>query len=132
MADIFISYSRRDNKFVQILYEALRKSKQNTWVDWQNTLQVVDWLIEIYDGIEAATTFIFVISPDSVASKVCRQEIEHAVKYNKRIVPVVCRDVDTTDVHPDLAKLNWIFFRESDDFEIAFQTLITAIDTKSY
>ncbi len=83
MTNIFISYSRRDNKFVQILYEALRKSKQNTWVDWQNTLQVVDWLIEIYDGIEAATTFIFVISPDSVASKVCRQEIEHAVKYNR-------------------------------------------------
>jgi len=47
------------------------------------------WLAEIYRGIEAANTFLFVISPDLAASKVCTLEIEYAVKYNKRLVPVV-------------------------------------------
>ena len=46
-----------------------------------------DWLAEIYRGIEATNPFLFVISPDSVASGVCTLEIEHAVKHNNRLVP---------------------------------------------
>lgn len=36
MADVFISYSRRDKEFVQVLYDALRASQYDTWVDWQD------------------------------------------------------------------------------------------------
>ncbi|MEL6331097.1 MAG: toll/interleukin-1 receptor domain-containing protein, partial [Cyanobacteria bacterium J06626_26] len=84
MADIFISYSRKDTAFVRILDAALIRSKYDTWVDWQNIPLTADWWQEIESGIEAAHTFIFILSPDSVASKVCRKEIEHAVKNNKR------------------------------------------------
>ena len=53
------------------------------------SLTAADWLAEIYSGIEAADSFLFIISPDSVASKICTLEIEHTVKHNKRLVPVV-------------------------------------------
>jgi WD40 repeat protein len=129
MTDIFISYSRKDKEFVRKLHEALSKQNRDTWVDWENIPLTADWWKEIEAGIEAANTFIFVISPDSIGSKVCTQEIEHALQCNKRLVPIVRRDDDVKDVHPALAKHNWLFFRESDDFDSAFEFLIKALDT---
>src|SRR5947207_1905626 len=83
----------------------------------------------IYGAIEGVDTFVFVLTPDSVASVVCGREIAHAVAHNKRMVPVVARDVNADTVPEALAKLNWIFCRESDDFEKATDTLISAFDT---
>ncbi len=82
MTDVFISYSRKDKAFVQVLNQALSESKYNAWVDWENIPFTADWWAEIEAGIEAADTFIFVISPDSIASQVCAQEIDHAVANN--------------------------------------------------
>ena len=79
-------------------------------------------------GIELADTFLFVISPDSVASKVCQQEIEEALKHNKRLVPVVFEEVQPEQVHPELARLNWIFLRPEEAFPQGFQRLLGALD----
>lgn len=51
------------------------------------------------------------------------------MKNGKRIIPVVCRDVDYRDVRKELASLNWIFFRaEGDDFNNAVKLLLKALD----
>lgn len=39
------------------------------------------------------------------------------------------QDVGYDNVHPELARINWIFFREDDDFKSAFRKLISAIET---
>ena len=128
--DVFISYSRKDKEFAQVLHQALKENNRDTWVDWQNIPLTAEWWQEIEAGIEAANTFIFVLSPDSLASEVCAKEIDHAVKYNKRLVPIVWRDdFDDKQVHSSLSKHNWLFFRENDNFDTAFGKLITAIDT---
>ena len=129
MADVFISYSRKDRDFVRVLHEALSHLNRDTWVDWEDIPPTAEWLREIYAAIEAAYTFVFVISPDSVSSEVCKQEVAHAVKYNKRIVPIVRRDVNAKAVPEPLGALNWIFFREKDEFDSACQTLLRALDT---
>ncbi|ASC70045.1 WD-40 repeat protein [Halomicronema hongdechloris C2206] len=130
MTDVFISYSRRDKAFVQVLNQALVESKYDAWIDWEDIPLTADWWEEIKAGIEAADTFIFVISPDSIASKVCRQEIDHAVANNKRLMPIVRREgFDMALVHPALGKANWLFFKEEDDFNVAFQSLVSALDT---
>ena len=36
MADVFISYSRKDKAFVQVLHQALAESKYDAWIDWQD------------------------------------------------------------------------------------------------
>ena len=129
MADVFISYSRRDQDFVRRIHEALASHDRDTWVDWEGIPPTADWMDEIYAAIDSANTFVFVISPDSIVSEICKQEIEYAAKQHKRLVPLVFRDVDITTVHEGLRKLNWIFFRDQDDFDSSFQSLITAIDT---
>jgi len=130
MADIFISYSRKDKAFVQTLHQSLTQSQYDTWVDWEDIPPTSAWWKEIEAGIEAAHTCIFVISPDSVSSEVCRREIDHAVQCRKRLVPIVCRDgFDAGQVHPALAQLNWLFSRPVDDFDSVLQTLIDTLNT---
>lgn len=127
MADVFISYSRKDKAFVQRLEEALKQRERKAWVDWEGIRPTEEFMQAIYRAIEGADTFIFVLSPDSVSSVVCGKEIAHAVAQNKRMVPLVARDVNAAEVPEALAKLNWIFCRESDPFDAATETLITAL-----
>jgi hypothetical protein len=125
--DIFVSYCRRDKEFVQRLDAAFRKINCDPWIDWDDIQKAEEWRKAITHGIVNADTFIFVISPDSVASVECQKEIDQAIKYNKRIIPIVYRDA--TNVHPALAELNWLFFRATDDFETEFQKLLDVIKT---
>ncbi len=127
--DVFISYSRTDREFVRTLHQALSEQNQSIWVDWEDIPPTADWLNEIYSAIEGADAFLFVLSPDSVASEVCGKEVEHAVKHQKRLIPIVRREVDSRGVHPALASHNWLFMRETDDFASAFNMLVEAINT---
>ena len=129
MADVFISYAREDQDFVRALHQALEERDRDTWVDWASIPLTAKWLEEVYSGIESADTFAFVISPDSVESKVCKQELGHALENNKRLAPIWHRDVDDGSVPPDLSSHQYIYFRESDDFDKAFESLIEALDT---
>ncbi|NJR48483.1 MAG: toll/interleukin-1 receptor domain-containing protein [Leptolyngbyaceae cyanobacterium CSU_1_3] len=125
--DLFISYSRRDKEFVSQLDAAFRQVNRDPWIDWEDIPDGEEWRKAIAQGIEGADTFIFVITPDSVASKECGKELDQAIALNKRIIPIVRRETEA--VHPILTELNWIFFRESDDFNIAFRKLVKAINT---
>jgi hypothetical protein len=133
MSDVYLCYSRKDSEFVRILNEALEKSNRETWVDWGGIAKGTEWWKEIEKGIEEADTFVFVMSPDSVASKVCQDEINHAVKHNKRILPIVYRDADKlfdkdNPAHIAISQINWLFFRETDNVEQSFKELIDALN----
>ena len=126
--DVFISYSRRDSEFAHHLLTRLKGENRDAWVDWQAIEAAEDFWKAIEIGIEAANTFVFIISPDSVASEYCKKEIDHAVTHNKRLIPIVCRAVDANTVHAALRPLNWIFLPETSD-DAAFAQLVRAIDT---
>ena len=94
--DVMISYSRKDKAFVQKLDEALRQAGLDPWVDWEDIPPTVDWMDRIQDGIAGANAFVFVISPDSVASEICREEFNYAYMHNKRMVPLLHREIDAS------------------------------------
>lgn len=129
MADVFISYSRKDREFVAKLHEQLQRAKRDVWVDWEDIPPTAEWLREIEQAIEAADTFIFVLTPDSLGSRTCRHEVDYAIRYNKRIVPVVAKEAAAADVPEALAKLNWLYFRAADDSAASFDALLKAVDT---
>ncbi len=128
--EVFISYSRKDQEFVRSLDAAFTQLGREPWVDWGDIEKGEEWWKAIQRGIEAAHTFIFVLSPDSVESKVCAQEIEYATQLHKRFLPIVRREGFAMDsLHPSISGHNWLFFRETDDQEQAFKELLAAVDT---
>jgi len=126
---VFLSYSRADREFASQLHAALSSANRHLWVDWEDIPPSAEWLAEICLHIELSFAFIFVISPDSAASEICRTEIAHAAKHHKRIVPIVRRDADAKAVPDAVARLNWIFLRETDDFATGLQSVVAALHT---
>jgi WD40 repeat protein len=99
-------------------------------VDWnENILPGSEWLLEIYTAIENHDAFVYVISPDSAISLVCQKEIHHAIECNKRIIPILYRDVDSQSIVEPIQQLQWIDFLDGANFETAFQQLRLALDT---
>jgi hypothetical protein len=129
VSDIFISYSRNDKEFVQRLFQALEDKGRNPWVDWEGIPPSAKWLREIFEAIDKAEAFLFILSSNSVASRVCNQEVERALESGKRIIPVVCKDIDAENVRPELARLNWVLLRSVDDFAKGLDDLVEAIET---
>jgi len=129
MADVFISYSRKDLDFIRNLSQKLEDNNLKIWVDLEGIYAGEEYWSKICSGIEEANAFLFVISPNSVSSEYCRREIDHALKHNKRILPILRSDVNTELLHPAVASRQWIFFRENDDFDSAIKNLNEAIGT---
>lgn len=128
MADIFIAYSRRDREFVRVLYDALSARGIKTWIDGQNIPIASNWWQEVEAGIAAASTFMIILSGDSVASRYCQREAEYAARQNKRIIPILRRDdFSPNDLSPAIAALNWLDFRDSDSFDEALRSLVATL-----
>ncbi len=130
MTDVFISYSRTDKPFVEKLHDALTKHRKSLWLDWKDIPDSAEWRAEIQDGIEKADNIVFVLSPDFLGSFECMMELEFSEEFNKRLIPIVYRDPDDDQqIPPSLASLNWIFFRDTDDFDEAIKKLLDAMAT---
>ena len=127
---VFLSYSRTDAAVARQLLTVLEGRRVDAWVDWEDIPPSADWWGEVRAAIEAADAFVFLMSPESVASAVCADEVLHAISHNKRLVPVVCRDVAVMPARLDaLRRINWIFLRPSDSFEAGVSLVMTAVDT---
>ena len=133
LASIMISYSRKDKEFVQNLQGALSASgipEENIWIDWDDIPPAADWMDEITRAIGAADAFVFVISPDSLNSKVCGEELRIALENNKKLVPILYREAQAGDPIPSIvSKTNWIFMNQEGSIEAQIPTLLEAINT---
>jgi len=129
MAEVFISYSRRDKDFVRRLGDGLVAHNREAWVDWKDIPLTSEWQQEILRNIETADNFIFIISPDSVASIPCKQEIEHAAANNKKMLPLFFRPVPDDSVPETLSRFQRLDFDDPQQFDAKFAALIAALDT---
>ncbi len=129
MSDIFVSYSRKDIAFARILVQAMADRGLDAWIDWDDIPPSADWLAEVYQAIESADGFVFIISRASEQSEVCGKEIAHALANHKRLIPVVLDEIDPQNLPPAVASLNWIFFHEPGDYAASFERLAQAAQT---
>jgi hypothetical protein len=129
VADVFVSYSRQDGRFVRDLHAFLVSAERDVWVDWEDIPPASEWERDIYDSIDAADSFVFVASPASLASEYCALELNHAADRGKRIVPLAIDGASPDEAPAVLRQLNWIWCRETDDRDAALAALTTALDT---
>ena len=93
MSDIFISYSRKDSEHALQLAEKLRGDGINVWIDQKGIIGAEQWATEIVEGIRACSTFIILISPNSIESENVLRELSLASEKRKRVLPV---DIEPT------------------------------------
>jgi hypothetical protein len=94
MAELFISYAREDKEFVRRLHRALEAKGRKVWIDLESILPSAEWRQEIFEAVEAADAIVLIMSPHSATSKVCSDELSHAIQNNKRIIPILREDLD--------------------------------------
>jgi WD40 repeat protein len=128
---IFISYSRKNKLFVRKLNDAIDQEEIEAWVDWEGIPPSADWMAEVSTAIQASDAFVFIMSPDSLGSKVCMDELELAVQFNKKIIPVLYREPGPKQtICPRLSSANWIYMRpRKEDFKSALSLLLECIHT---
>lgn len=128
--DVFLSYSRENSDTAHKINDALQQQGKYTWFDQENIPDATDFKEEIREGIEASDNFVFILSPASIKSPYCKEEVEYAISLNKRCVTILCREVDPNQLHPELAKIQWIDFTQNDaDFAANFNQLVRTLDT---
>ena len=128
--DVFISYSRSDSEFARRINDALQIQGKTTWFDQESIASGADFQQEIYRGIEVSNNFLFILSPRSVRSPYCDDEVNYAAGLNKRCVPLLYQPVETQDVPSALAAVQWIDFTDKkQDFLSCFSQLVRTLDT---
>jgi formylglycine-generating enzyme required for sulfatase activity len=92
---LFVSYARVDKPYcIQIVSNL---DVHDVWYD-QRMYAGVQWWKEILRRLEWCEGFIYLLSPDSLASEYCRREYELALSLGKNIFPVRIHDyVDIPD-----------------------------------
>jgi hypothetical protein len=128
-AKVFISYSRKDMAFADRLEAALWLRGFELLIDRTEIYAFEEWWKRIEALIARADTVVFVLSPDAVASDVALREVSFAASLNKRFAPIVYRPVEVRDVPDALAKLNFVFFSNADQFEQNADKLAEALNT---
>src|ERR1700676_2914881 len=128
-AKVFVSYSRKDMAFAQMLVGALAERGFDAFLDKTDIAPGEPWKERLAALIATADTVVFAVSPDSIASTICAWELEESTRLGKRVIPVVARRIADADPPPALGRLNWVFFAEGDDKDAALATLNTALHT---
>jgi WD40 repeat protein len=128
-AGAFISYAREDDAFARMLCDALTAQGRDVWADWDGIPLGATWDAEIARGIEEADAFLFILSPDSVASVECGRELTRAVEQAKRLFPLLYRAVEPGDAPAALRPVQWTDFRDEGRFDAAFTSLTNGLDT---
>lgn len=112
---VFLSYSRKDSDFVSRLAEEL--DARGYLADFDQAAREPDgvvlgisaedvWWARLEEMITLADVVLFVVSPDSVRSAICDEEIAFAQNLKKRVIPVLCRAIDFDKAPPRLSALN--------------------------
>ncbi len=126
---VFLSYSRRDEHFAVWLRKGLEERGVEVFRDVDDTLPGEQWWSRLQGLIASADTIVFVLSPRSAASTVCRSEVEYAESLNKRIFPAVIEGVDWSVVPQGLAARHSIFFNDEGTYAPTLDTLVSALQT---
>lgn len=121
---VFISYSRRESPFVDVLLEALEEEGVDAWVDYHSLIPARPWLDQILEGIRQTDVFLLVVSKESMASANVRSEYQYALEQKKRIILVI---FEAVSLPPALQNCEWIDFHTS--FSKKKKELLAQLDT---
>ncbi|MCI4643631.1 MAG: toll/interleukin-1 receptor domain-containing protein [Hyphomonadaceae bacterium] len=124
---VFVSYSRADTEFALDLVAGLQACGFEAFIDQEDIAPGEPWEQRLGNLIQGADTVVYILSPDSVVSEHCSWEIAESLRINKRILPVVWRSVEDTQVPAELSELNYTFFSGKQSYASGLRELSAAL-----
>jgi hypothetical protein len=125
--NIFISYSRKNETAALTLAERLRSRGLSVWIDQKSIGASSRWTGEIAKAVEEATVMLLLISSDSMASENVLKEVDMALEWKKRIVPIDIEKIPLTrDFMYHLVGRQRVDFN---DFEAIYQACLKPIES---
>lgn len=113
MTQVFLSYSDQDRATMEKIRRCLRRESITVWTNTTDIKTGEEFNEAIKRGIEQADNLVYLLSPDSVKSTYCQQELDLAVSLNKRIIPLLVRETDPMQVSSALQNLQRIDFTDN-------------------
>lgn len=128
MADeTFLSYARKDKEQIKRLFEALLTRGIDLWLDVEDIRAATVWMDSLLTAIQNCHNFVYAISPSSLESPYCQAELAHALRLNKRIIPVLIGEVNPDFCPQPIRELQWLFLNRN--FDVALDELIGIIES---
>ncbi len=127
---MFISYSRVDQDFAFRLAASLKNAGVATWIDQFEIRVGQHWQREIEKALNTSSGCIAILSPDYVASEICRNELDRASDLKVPIYPVLLRRFDPASRPLSIQSLQHASFlaaHEPTNYDAGFAQLIAAI-----
>ena len=115
MARVFISYARVNSTRIDDVVRAIEYLGHEVWID-RELVGGRKWWDQILENIRGCDVFVAALSAQSLASKPCHLEYDYAMALEKSILPVVVAgDVLPEQVPADLARIQFVDYREGDE-----------------
>lgn len=125
--ETFLSYARADKEQIKQLFNELLARGIDLWLDADDIRGATVWMDALLTAIQNCHNFIYAISEHSLQSPYCQMELSHALRLNKRIIPVLIADVNPDFCPQPIRELQWLFLNK--DFAIALDELIGIIES---
>lgn len=85
---VFVSYSRKNRKIVERYVEAFRKMDFIVWQDVSSIPPGEEWHKALLEAVENSAVVVVFWSQYAHQSKYVNEEVDHAIKRGKPIIPV--------------------------------------------
>lgn len=130
MTQVFLSWAEEDQAIMEPIRKALIREGITVWVNKTDIKTGADFQVAIHHGIERADHVVYLISPASLQSAYCQEEIGYALSLNKRIVPLLIQSIDLEQISPELRSLEFVNFTDNqkpEDYQRDIDALIRSL-----
>ncbi len=98
MTQVFICHESADEMIYRNIAQALARRVITTWQPDHDICGGSTLEQAVKRGIEAADNFLYLISFHSIHSEYCNRALDHALKYHKRIIPILIDPVPLNEI----------------------------------
>ena len=107
---IFISYSRTDGEFAEIIYRRLKKFNYDVFIDINSIRSGEPWTNSIESNISKCDIFVVILTHNSLRSSDVENEVLQAQRQNKIIISCINCHPTYNERHQKIIELiKWTF-----------------------
>ena len=127
MSNIFISYQRDSQAFVEVLAKDVRDLGHRVWFD-QALSGSQYWWDQILAEVRKCDVFVFALTQEALESTACKREYGYAEQIGKPLLPILLAEGVSINLLPlGLSKIQYVDYR-TQDRDAAFR-LARALNT---